>query len=62
MGLLGKLFTRRPPEPPCENTLRELMENDFNVLFLPLFHLWEGEEDFTLRIPYGDDCRCRREP
>ena len=62
MGLLGKLFALRRAEPPCENTLRELMENDFNVMFLPLFHLWEGEEDFTLKIPYGDDCRSRREP
>lgn len=61
MGLLGKLFTQRPPEPPCENTIWELLENDFNVMYLPLFHLWE-EEDFTLKVPYGDDYRCRREP
>ena len=59
---MGKLFAPRRAEPPCKNTLRELLENDFNVMFLPLFHLWEGEEDFTLKVPYGDDYRCRREP
>ena len=37
MGLFGKLFAPKPPEPPRENQLRELLENDFNVMFLPLF-------------------------
>ena len=39
MGLFGKLFAPKPSEPPCENQLRELLENDFNVMFLPLFRL-----------------------
>ena len=60
MGLLGKLFAPKPPEPPCENQLRELLENEFNVMFLPLFRLWEGE-DFAVKVPYGDDYRVRRE-
>ena len=60
MGLFGKLFAPKPPEPPCENQLRELLENDFNVMFLPLFQLWEGE-DFPLKVPYGDDYCVRQE-
>ena len=39
---MRKLLAPRRAEPPCKNTLRELLENDFNVMFLPLFHLWEG--------------------
>ena len=61
MGLFGKLFAPKPPEPPRENQLRELLENDFNVMFLPLFQLWEGEEDFPLKVPYGDDYCVRQE-
>ena len=62
MGLLGKRFAPKGAGMPCENQLRELMENDFNVMFLPLFRLWEGEENFTVKVPYGDGYRCRREP
>ena len=54
MGLLGKRFAPKGAGMPCENQLRELMENDFNVMFLPLFRLWEGEENFTVKVPYGD--------
>ena len=28
MGLFGKLFAPKPPEPPRENQLRELLENE----------------------------------
>ena len=42
--------------------LRQLMQREFNVMFLPLFQLWEGEEPFTLKVPYGGGYLCRWEP
>ena len=61
MDLFKTLFPGKHSSPPRKDPLQKLMENDFNVMFLPLFGLWEGEGSFLLKIPFGGAYLCRRE-
>lgn len=54
---MKKIFLRK-----YRNQLYELLENDFNVMVIPTFSIFEGESQVVLKNPYlGNDYLCMKD-
>lgn len=59
MGLFNHFCAKKKETIKKEyiNEIQELIENNFNVMFIPVFDIFENQEQFQLKYPYTPDYR-----